>query len=54
MPRVLYAVAAILVVLWVIGFIFKYIISPLVHLLLVVAAIVLAMRFLSSKFRREV
>ena len=54
MPRILYVIAAILLVLWVIGFIFKYIISPLVHLLLIVAVVVLAIRFLSSKFKREV
>jgi len=53
MPRILYVIAAILVVLWVIGFIFKYIISPLVHLLLIVAVVVLALRFIASKFRRE-
>lgn len=54
MPRILYVIAVVLVVLWVVGFIFRYIISPLVHLLLVAAIIVLAFRFLSSKFRREV
>ena len=54
MPRILYVIAVVLVVLWVIGFIFKYIINPLVHLLLFAAVIVLAIRFLSSKFKRGV
>jgi len=54
MPRILYVIAAILVVLWVIGFIFKYIISPLVHLLLVAAIVVVVVRFLASKSRREI
>ncbi len=54
MPRMLYAIAAVLIVLWVIGFIFRYIITPLVHLLLVAALVVLALRFLSSKSKREV
>ena len=54
MPKMLYVIAAILVVLWVVGFIFRYIINPLVHLLLVAAVVVIAIRFLSSKFKREV
>ncbi len=54
MSRMLYVVAAVLVVLWAIGFIFKYIISPLVHLLLFAAIVVIALRFLASKFKREV
>lgn len=52
MTKLLYVTAAILVVLWVIGFIFRYIINPLVHLLLVGAVIVIAFRFLTR--RREV
>jgi len=50
----LHVIAAVLVVLWVIGFIFKYIINPLVHLLLIAALVVLAIRFLSSKTKREI
>ena len=55
MYKILYAIAAILVVLWIIGFIFQHIISPLVHLLLVLAVAVIAFRFIASKVnKREV
>jgi hypothetical protein len=46
MKNLLYIIAAILIVFWVIGFVFRYIISPMVHLLLVVALIVIALRFI--------
>lgn len=39
MGGILYTVAVILVVLWVIGFIFAHFVSPLIHLLLVVALV---------------
>ncbi len=45
MGNTLYAIAAVLIVLWLIGFLFRFIISPVIHLLLVVALIVLAYRF---------
>ena len=45
MGNTLYAIAAILIVLWLIGFLFRFIISPVIHLLLVIALIVLAYRF---------
>jgi hypothetical protein len=37
MGGLLYAIVAILVVLWVVGFLFAHIASPLIHLILVVA-----------------
>jgi hypothetical protein len=55
MKNLLYVIAAILIVFWVIGFVFRYIISPMVHLLLVVALIVIAIRFIMGQAggRRE-
>ena len=49
MKNLLYVIAAILIVFWVIGFVFRYIISPLAHLLLVVALIVIAVRFIMGQ-----
>ena len=49
MRNLLYLVAAVLVVMWVIGFDFRYIINPMVHLLLVAALVVLAYRFLVGR-----
>jgi hypothetical protein len=49
MKNLLYIIAAILIVFWVIGFIFRYIISPLVHLLLVIALIVIVVRFIMGQ-----
>ena len=46
MKNLLYIVAAIFIVFWVIGFVFRYIINPMVHLLLVAALIVIAVRFI--------
>ena len=56
MRNLLYVIAAILIVLWIVGFMFRYIISPLVHLLLIAAVVILAIRFLSGLSRggREV
>ena len=53
MNRIVYAIAAILIVLWIIGFIFRYIISPLVHLLLVLAVAVIVFRFIASQINRR-
>lgn len=55
MANLLYIIAAIFVMFWVIGFVFRYIINPLVHLLLVAALIVIALRFIMRKAggRRE-
>jgi hypothetical protein len=55
MKNLLYVIAAILIVFWVIGFVFRYIISPMVHLLLVVALIVIVIRFIMGQAggRRE-
>ena len=51
MKNLLYVLAAILIVFWVIGFIFRYIINPMVHLLLVIALIVIAIRFVIGQAR---
>ncbi len=50
MGSILYTIAVILVVLWVIGLIF-HIAGGLIHLLLVLAIIVLAYQFLTGRRR---
>ena len=56
MAPILYAVGAFLIVIWLVGFIisflFRYVINPLIHLLLVIGLIVLAYQYLTRK--REV
>jgi cell division protein FtsW (lipid II flippase) len=54
MRTILYLIAAIFVVMWIVGFIFRYIVSPLVHLLLVAALVMIALRFIGSKVNRKV
>ena len=51
MGGILYAVVVVLVVLWVIGFLFAHIVSPLIHLLLVIAVIVLVFQFVTGRRR---
>ena len=51
MANLLYLIAAILIIGWVIGFIFSNIVSPLIHLLLVIGLLVLAYQFLTGRRR---
>jgi hypothetical protein len=37
MGGILYTVAVILVVLWIAGFVFAHVVTPIIHLLLIVA-----------------
>jgi len=53
MAGCLYAIAMIFLLFWVIGFIFHYIVSPLVHLLLVVAVIVFLYQLITGGARRS-
>jgi hypothetical protein len=54
MRTILYIVAAIFIVMWIAGFIFRYIVSPLVHLLLIAALVIIVLRFAGSKIGRKV
>jgi hypothetical protein len=54
MRTILYIIAALFIVMWIIGFIFRYIVSPLVHLLLIAALVMFALRFIGSKINRKV
>lgn len=54
MRTILYIVAAIFIVMWIAGFIFRYIVSPLVHLLLIAALVIIVLRFVGSKIGRKV
>jgi hypothetical protein len=51
MGGILYTVAVVLIILWVIGFLVAHVVSPVIHLVLVVALIVLAYQFLSGRRR---
>ena len=49
MGSILYIIGAVLVVLWLIGFLFAHVTSPLIHLILVVAVIVFLFQFLTGR-----
>ena len=45
----LWAVAAVLVVLWLLGFVVFHVAGALIHILLLVAAVVIVIRLLSGR-----
>ena len=45
----LYTIAVVLLLLWLLGFVGTYTIGPLVHVLLVVAVVLLAVRLLGGR-----
>ncbi len=49
MGGLLYTVAVILVAIWLIGFLFAHVASPLIHLLLVIAVIVVIFQLLTGR-----
>ena len=49
MGNLLYIIGAVLVVLWVIGFFFAHVASPLIHAILVVAVIVFLFQFITGR-----
>ncbi len=51
MGGILYTIAVILIIIWVIGFLFAHVVSPLIHLVLVAALIVVAYQFLTGRRR---
>jgi hypothetical protein len=51
MAGILYTIAVILIILWVIGFLVAHVVSPVIHLVLVAGLIVLAYQFLSGRRR---
>ena len=51
MSRLLYVIAAILIALWAIGFVFKYILSPLIHLALLAAIVLIVYQVATSRRR---
>jgi hypothetical protein len=53
MHTLLFLLAAVSVIFWIIGFVFRYIVSPLIHLVLIVAVILLALRWIRNWNRRE-
>ena len=51
MAGILYTIAVILIILWLIGFLVAHVVSPVIHLLLLAAVIVLAYQFLTGRRR---
>ena len=51
MAGILYVIAAILIIGWVISFVFSNIVSPLIHLLLVIGLIILVYQFVTGRRR---
>ena len=49
MGGILYTIVAVLVVLWIIGFLFAHIASPLIHLVLVVAICLFAFQVITGR-----
>lgn len=51
MSRILYIIAAILVVLWLIFFVGKFVTGGLIHILLVIAVIMIVINIFTPKSR---
>lgn len=49
MGNLLYIIGAVLVIMWVIGFFFAHIASPLIHAILVIAVIVFVFQFITGR-----
>lgn len=49
MGSILYVIGAVLVVLWIIGFFFAHVASPLIHAILVIAVIVFLYQFITGR-----
>lgn len=49
MVGLLYAIITVLIVLWLIGFLLVHVGGPLIHLLLVVAAILVIYQFITGR-----
>ena len=49
MGNLLYIIGAVLVVLWIVGFLVAHVASPLIHIILVVAVIVFLYQFLTGR-----
>lgn len=52
MPGILWTIAVILIVLWLLGFFFVHIAGGLIHILLIIAIIVIVYNFVTSRGRR--
>jgi len=51
MAGILYIIAVVLIILWVFGFLIAHVVSPIIHLVLVAAVLVLAYQFLTGRRR---
>jgi len=49
MGNLLYIIGAVLVIMWVVGFLVAHVTSPLIHLILVIAVIVFVYQFLMGR-----
>ena len=53
MTHLLYVIGILLLVFWVAGFIFKFIISPLIHLALFIGLVILAVNYFQDRRHRR-
>ncbi len=49
MGNLLYIIGAVLVVMWIVGFLVAHVASPIIHALLVIAVIVFVYQFLTGR-----
>lgn len=49
MGNLLYIIGAVLVVMWLVGFLVAHVASPIIHVLLVIAVIVFLYQFLTGR-----
>ena len=49
MGNLLYIIGAVLVVMWIVGFLVAHVASPIIHVLLVIAVIVFLYQFLTGR-----
>ena len=49
MGNLLYIIGAVLVVMWIVGFLVAHVASPIIHVLLVIAVIVFLYQFITGR-----
>lgn len=49
MKTLLFIVAAVLIFFWVVGFFFKFVVSPLIHLALIIGVVVLGYNLITNR-----
>ena len=54
MKGLLFALAAVLLAVWIVGFVFKYIVSPLIHIALLAALVLFVYQLVARRNRHSV